>query len=545
VQYLPGNWLAAGNLSLVTSLAFRQVFSDDLATIVNPQTESQFFLNNNTGSYNFNVLLQNQTTTIFQPFQVPSTGTDEDLTLRGAPEISFGQFPRKMFSNLPIYLSFDTSFSALSRQEVVDGTKVLATPASVERFDVTPKITVPLPSFGGLSVTPSLTLSGTYYSNSINTSIAPFDPNLFAANTSDPRLDPTSSSFVPGLKVFDPVTMNRISNAGIFRHYAEFDLELRPPALAKDFKNSDGSHKFRHVIEPYMTYRAITGIGQDFNRIILFDDLDAVANTNEVEYGFNNRFFVTKRASDVIRRRYRNLRLNEMAPETGGSGQAGAQAAAQPASPGQKNPSPGAASPGAPGQPSSQQSGQAQSGAQQQAQGQPQSQGQAQDQGQPAAGQQGKGKLAAGQSAELGNRRDEEVTIHRQQRREQVTEQTQNAPVTEQSEIVGSDESVVEAYEFLTIKVAQKYFFDRNFGGAFVPGQRNQFYPVDTLSGFTFEGVSRSFSPVNVEVRYRPLSTVFADLKMDVGSTGEGVRDVAVSGGARMGNLTFAGEWFL
>ncbi|MGH9764983.1 MAG: LPS assembly protein LptD, partial [Blastocatellia bacterium] len=533
VQYLPGNWLAAGNLSLVTSLAFRQVFSDDLATIVNPQTESQFFLNNNTGSYNFNVLLQNQTTTIFQPFQVPSTGTDEDLTLRGAPEISFGQFPRKMFSNLPIYLSFDTSFSALSRQEVVDGTKVLATPASVERFDVTPKITVPLPSFGGLSVTPSLTLSGTYYSNSINTSIAPFDPNLFAANTSDPRLDPTSSSFVPGLKVFDPVTMNRISNAGIFRHYAEFDLELRPPALAKDFKNSDGSHKFRHVIEPYMTYRAITGIGQDFNRIILFDDLDAVANTNEVEYGFNNRFFVTKRASDVIRRRYRNLRLNEMAPETGGSGQAGAQAAAQPASPGQKNPSPGAASPGAPGQPSSQQSGQAQSGAQQQAQGQPQSQGQAQDQGQPAAGQQGKGKLAAGQSAELGNRRDEEVTIHRQQRREQVTEQTQNAPVTEQSEIVGSDESVVEAYEFLTIKVAQKYFFDRNFGGAFVPGQRNQFYPVDTLSGFTFEGVSRSFSPVNVEVRYRPLSTVFADLKMDVGSTGEGVRDVAVSGGAR------------
>jgi len=46
---------------------------------------------------------------------------------------------------------------------------------------------------------------------------------------------------------------------------------------------------FKHLIEPYITYRLIRGIGTEFNNILRFDERDAVANTNEFEYALVNR----------------------------------------------------------------------------------------------------------------------------------------------------------------------------------------------------------------------------------------------------------------
>jgi hypothetical protein len=101
-----------------------------------------------------------------------------------------------------------------------------------------------------------------------------------------------------------------------------------------------------------------------------------------------------------------------------------------------------------------------------------------------------------------------------------------------------------QSYEVLTVKIAQKYFFDRHFGGALIEGRRNQFYPIDTLSGFTFGGRARSFSPLNVAVRYRPLSSVFGDLRMDVGSE-DGVRNITLGGGVRTNKVTVSADYYL
>ena len=76
---------------------------------------------------------------------------------------------------------------------------------------------------------------------------------------------------------------------------------MRPPAFAKDFHRGDGSFFFRHVIEPYLIYRKISGIN-NFDRIIRFDYIDAIADTNEIEFGIANRFFTrrsTENVSDV------------------------------------------------------------------------------------------------------------------------------------------------------------------------------------------------------------------------------------------------------
>ena len=103
----------------------------------------------------------------------------------------------------------------------------------------------------------------------------------------------------------------------------------------------------------------------------------------------------------------------------------------------------------------------------------------------------------------------------------------------------------MQPYEFLTVKVAQKYFFDRDFGGALTPGRRNQFYPINTLSGFTFGGRARSFSLAHVAVRYRPLASVFADLRMDIGSDDEALRNMTVSAGVSNDKVTLSASYYL
>jgi LPS-assembly protein len=79
--------------------------------------------------------------------------------------------------------------------------------------------------------------------------------------------------------------------------------------------------------------------------------------------------------------------------------------------------------------------------------------------------------------------------------------------------------------------VRGKYFFDPYFGGALIAGRRNQFYPINTFSGFTYGGVPRRFSPVNVEARYRPHPNLTADVRTNLDVQGGGVRDLAVSFG--------------
>src|SRR6185312_1556962 len=102
------------------------------------------------------------------------------------------------------------------------------------------------------------------------------------------------------------------------RHYGELAVDVRPPSLEKTFTNDDGTTRFKHLIEPYLTYRLITGIGEEFNQIIRFDERDAVANTNEFEYAVINRFYTTSYASDVTRKRKRRFRgqPSQMKPVT-------------------------------------------------------------------------------------------------------------------------------------------------------------------------------------------------------------------------------------
>jgi LPS-assembly protein len=368
VHYFPNGFIAAADVNVTSNLAYRQVFSDSIQQAISPEERSQVFVNKDLNEYSFNFLARSQVTSL----------PNSRIRIRELPSVSIDKraTPLDFFKKLPVYYSFEASAEGVSRKETVDdliafrrdvGGDPIVSPSIVQRLDYHPRLQVPL-YFFGVSVTASAGGRVTFYSNSI-----------------------------------DPVN-RAILSRNITRGYGEFELDVRPPALFKDFHRRSGSFFFRHLIEPYITYRRITGVN-NFDRVIRFDYVDAIADTNEIEFGVSNRFF-TRRSTENV-----------------------SSAAAKAARTGQKVP------------------------------------------------------------------------------------------------------TSTQPYEALTITVRGKYFFDRFFGGALVPGRRNQFYPINTLSGFSYGGVPRRFSPLNIEARYRPRADIFLDLRTDLDTRGGGVRALSTTFG--------------
>lgn len=365
VHYFPNGFIAAADVNVTSNLAYRQVFSDSIQQAISPEERSQVFVNKDLNEYSFNFLARSQVTSL------PNSPASTRIRIRNLPSIEIEKRATLLsfMKKLPIYYSFEASAGGASRKETVDdlaafrrdvGGDPIVSPSIVQRLDYHPRLQLPL-YFNGMSLTASAGGRITFYSNSI----APANRQVLSRN--------------------------------LTRGYGEFELDFRPPAFYKDYHRRNGSFFFRHLIEPYITYRRIFGV-HNFDRIIRFDYLDAVADTNEIEFGITNRYF-TERSTENV-------------------------------------------------------------------------------------------SSAAVKAARTGKR----------------------IPTSTQP------------YEAFTITVRGKYFFDPTFGGALIPGQRNQFYPINTLSGFSYGGVPRHFSPLNVEARYRPRADVFIDVRSDLDTRGGGVR---------------------
>lgn len=367
VHYFKNGFIAAADVNITSNLAFRQVFSDKIQDAISPEETSQVFVNKNHNEYSFNFLARTQVTSL----------ENARIRIRQLPSISIDKRPGivSFFKSLPLYFSFSGEADGVSRKETVEdqvlfvndvGGNPIISPSIVQRLDLHPRFELPL-NFAGWTVTASGAGRVTFYSNSL-----------------------------------DPATRDVLSR-NVTRSYGEFELDVRPPAFAKDFRRSSGFF-FRHVIEPYMIYRKISGIN-NFDRIIRFDYIDAIADTNEIEFGIANRFF-TRRS----------------------------------------------------------------------------------------------------------------------------TENVSDVPVRETE---GENRPLLSSqpYEALTITIRGKYFFDPMFGGALLTNNRNQFYPINTLSGFVYGGVPRRFSPVNVDARYRPRRDLFVDVRSDLDTHGGGMRALSATFG--------------
>jgi LPS-assembly protein len=355
VHYFANGFTAAVDVRLTSSLDFRQVFSDGIQQIISPVEVSEVFVTKSWDSYSFSFLTRSRV------ISIPNVR----VRTRNLPTLVFEKRPAEIKFLRNVFFSFKSSLDGMSRKDEVDslplyssrtGGDPLSTPDVTQRLDVAPSVILPI-SFRYLSITASGSGRLTFYSNSLD-------------------------------------SQRQVIGKNLVRRYGDLTVDFRPVAFARNYFGPDGKTRFRHVIEPFLTYRLVRGI-KDFRNIIRFDEMDTIADTNEVEFGASNRIYTRK-----------------------------------------KNPG-----------------------------------------------------------------------------------------------IKVTDEADVQPYELLTVTIRGKYFLDRNFGGALIPGSRNQISPILGLTFYSFGGVPRRFSPINADVTYRPIGNISFATRVDYGLSGDGLRSASVSAG--------------
>jgi LPS-assembly protein len=366
VHNFKNGFVAVADVNITSSFTFRQVFSDNILSAISPEERSLFYLNKNWRSFSFNAQFGEQSSFIGEFDKNGNFVSDQIVKVRKFPSVELSKRSTEVSESLPFYFSFDAALEGVRRSETAGDNFILKTPSVVQRLDFAPRLTFPLKSFAGFTLTPSIGVSSTFYSDS---------------------LDPVSRQVV---------------GQNLFRNYADIDVDLRAPALAKVFHHGDGTPWFKHIIEPFAEYRRVAGI-DEFDRTIRVDERDAIADTNEITYGISNSFLIKR---------------------TNGDG---------------TSPQP---------------------------------------------------------------------------------------------------------HELLNLTLTQKYFFDPTFGGALQEGERNQFFPINTLSGFAFGGVKRDFSPLNIKARLRPNPTVFADVRLNYDLKYHDIRDFIVGTGFTRGIFSLSQSWY-
>jgi len=252
---------AVTNIDYLSSFLFRLAFNEVFSQAVYSEVKSQAYLSKSTNGFAINAFTER-----YQNYL--STTPGQVITILHTPSFDFSGVDRQL-SNSPFVWSFDASLAGLSRSEpeqcstvgmVQSCTPAFRTANLLGRFDLNPEISLPV-LFRGWSLRPDLTLHETYYTE-----------RLVGENGVN-----------PGQASGDPID----------RHAVDVAVEVRPPSLERVFDKEFAGRKWKHVIEPRVVYRFVTGIN-NFSNVLKFDERDILTDTNEVEYGFITRLYAKR-----------------------------------------------------------------------------------------------------------------------------------------------------------------------------------------------------------------------------------------------------------
>jgi len=248
---------AVSNVDYLSSFLFRLAFNEVFTQAINSEVKSQLFLSKAYNGFSFGGMVERYQnffqTTDATTGQLSNPPAFNNVQIWHTPSIDASTVDRRLW-RLPLFWSFDASVDGLSRSEPGFRTSNL-----LGRFDLTPEISMPL-QFHGWAFRPAVAFHETYY----------------------------SERFVNGVDV-DKATHRKALDASV---------ELRPPALERVFDTEVFGRKWKHVIEPRIVYRYVSGVN-DFANVLHFDERDILSNTHEVEYGITTRLYAKRRPSSV------------------------------------------------------------------------------------------------------------------------------------------------------------------------------------------------------------------------------------------------------
>ncbi|MGA2146291.1 MAG: LPS assembly protein LptD [Bryobacteraceae bacterium] len=286
---LGNGWNVNGFVNYITSFNFRQYWSGSYTEAVGSEIHAVGFLDKKWDGYIFDFALSRlenfQNSETNNPVLQPNGSTKQErdaILIHKLPEASFSSSDRSIFQNVPIWFSFYSAAGLLYRTEPIESpigatgdyslVENYSTRQFTPRLDFAPHITTAA-HFWHMDFVPSIGVAETYYGGS--QVVSPLSP-------------------VNGMVLYQAV------NNSLVRSERDFSMDVLLPSLERVFnRKTIFGDKLKHVIEPRLTYKYVTGVGDQFYRILRFDQTDILANTNEVEASLINRLYA-KRGNDTL-----------------------------------------------------------------------------------------------------------------------------------------------------------------------------------------------------------------------------------------------------
>jgi LPS-assembly protein len=240
----------AGNVEYLSSYIYRLVFNDNYSQAVSSEVASDLSLTHSRNGFIPSVSMDR-----FQTFASSING--DEARILHLPGLRFDVLDRPLSASW-LYWGLGSSLGFMARSEPDFHAR------NVGRIDFYPHLSLPLTA-GGWSVVPAAALRETFYSIG-------------------------QSADLTGARSGTPT----ISHEAVSRADVEASVDLRAPALERDFSLSRWNRQLRHVIEPELTYRFVGGIGAQARDVLLVDTTDIATNTNEAGYSLNQRFYLRR-----------------------------------------------------------------------------------------------------------------------------------------------------------------------------------------------------------------------------------------------------------
>jgi LPS-assembly protein len=238
----------AGHVEYLSDYVYRLVFNDNYWQAVSSEVKSEAFFSQNREGFIPSVYAAR-----VQAFAGPNEGMEARIL--HLPSVRFDVLDQPL-SGVPAYWGMGSSISHLGRSEPSFHAH------NIGRIDVYPHLSMPIVA-AGWSIIPEGALRLTLYSGSEV-------PNLTTLNGGTPG----------------------VSHAPLQRIDGEASLDVRPPALTRDFNLGRWNRTMRHVIEPELTYRFVGGIGSKARDVLVIDTTDIATDTDEIGFSLTQRWYL-------------------------------------------------------------------------------------------------------------------------------------------------------------------------------------------------------------------------------------------------------------
>jgi LPS-assembly protein len=237
----------AGAIEYLSSYVYRVVFDDNYSQAISSEVASDVVV-----THVHNWLVPSLWLDRFQSFAGTTNGNE--VKILRLPSLRYDVLDRPI-GDTGLYWGLGSSLGYLNRSQPLFHSR------NVGRLDVYPHISLPFTT-GGWSIVPEAALRDTAYTISQTPNLSPIHET------------PTVSH--------DPIDRTDL----------EASIDVRAPALERDFEIPMWHRELRHVIEPELTYRYIGGIGSDARNVLLFDTTDIATNVNEAGFNLTQHFYM-------------------------------------------------------------------------------------------------------------------------------------------------------------------------------------------------------------------------------------------------------------